>query len=313
LIQVIDGNRWRDCPIDAGIVIARWAKKSELCRNLPRDPRTGSGDWLMRAASNLISPRLAAAFVALGLAATPASAGDRIAMRVEVYGLMGLHVLTLNTSVDEAGDRYAINTHYATTGVAGLVIDQTTRATTVGRLIPASAQPELFRSETRRNGVERRDQVDYRPDGSVEGSSTKIAFDATPPAATRGTVDNLTAYFRLERQLAAKGTCALTVPVFDGRFRYDLVFADAGKRTLAPEGGQRLEGPAIACRMTRRDSGPVVPEQSEGAKQGTFWYAPLLPGDVVVPVRMQLETQIGTVDAYLAELHGRGVDLQLMK
>jgi hypothetical protein len=254
----------------------------------------------------------AAVLLALGLIATPASAADRIALRVEVYGLMGLHVLTLNSSVEEAGDRYTINTHYATTGVAGLVVDQSTRASAVGRLTPASAQPELFRSETRRNGVERRDQVDYRPDGSVQGSSTKIAFD-TAAAATRGTVDNLTAYFRLERQLAAKGTCALTVPVFDGRYRYDLVFADAGKRTLSPEGGQRLEGPAIACRMTRHDRGPAEPEQSEGAKQGTFWYAPLLPGDVVVPVRMQLETQIGTVDAYLAELHGRGVDLQLMK
>ena len=101
--------------------------------------------------------------------------------------------------------------------------------------------------------------------------------------------------------------------MFDGRYRYDLVFADAGKRTLSPEGGQRLEGPAIACRMTRQDGGTADQEQSEGAKQGIFWYAPMLPGGVVVPVRMQLETQIGTVDAYLAELHGRGVDLQLMK
>ena len=249
----------------------------------------------------------------LGVITTPASAGDRVAMRVEVYGLMGLHVLTLNTSVDEAGDRYAINAHYATTGVAGLVVDQSTRAMAVGRLTPASAQPELFRSETRRNGVERHDQVDYRRDGSLEGSSTPVAFDATSTAAARGTVDNLTAYFRLERQLAAKGTCDLTVPVFDGRYRYDLVFADAGKRTLSPEGGQSLEGTAIACRMARHDRGIADQEQSEGAKQGTFWYAPLLPGGVVVPVRMQLETQIGTVDAYLAELHGRGVDLQLMK
>jgi len=250
---------------------------------------------------------------AIGLIATPASAGDRIAMRVEVYGLLGLHVLTLNTSVEEAGDRYAINTHYATTGVAGLVVDQTTRATTVGRLTPASAQPELFRSETRRNGVERRDEVDYRRNGGLTGSSTPVAFDAAGPAAARGTVDNLTAYFRLERQLAAKGTCALTVPVFDGRYRYDLVFADAGKRVLSPEGGQRLEATAIACRMSRHDRGTADQEQSEGAKEGTFWYAPMLPGGVVVPVRMQLETQIGTVDAYLAELHGRGVDLQLMK
>src|SRR5438045_8659568 len=115
----------------------------------------------MDPASNLAPCRLGAAlFFAVGLAAAPASAADRIAMRVEVYGLLGLHILTLNTSVEEAGDRYAINTHYATTGVAGLVVDQTTRATTVGRLTPASAQPELFRSETRRNGVERRDEVD---------------------------------------------------------------------------------------------------------------------------------------------------------
>jgi hypothetical protein len=65
--------------------------------------------------------------------------------------------------------------------------------------------------------------------------------------------------------------------------------------------------------MTRHIRSAPEGEQGEGARQGTFWYAPLLPGDVVVPVRMQLETQIGTVDAYLAELHGRGVDLQLMK
>ena len=270
--------------------------------------------WLMDPVPHPVPRGLGAALLVMfGLIAGPATAGDHISMRVEVYALMGLHVLTLNTSVDEAGDRYAINMQYATTGIAGLIVDQTTRAMAVGRLTPASAQPESFRSETRRNGVQRHDQVDYRPDGSVEGSSTRIAFDATTPAATRGTVDNLTAYFRLERQLAARGTCALTVPVFDGRYRYDLVFTDAGKQALSPEGGQRLESMTIACRMARHDRGASEPEQSEGAKQGIFWYAPLLPGDVVVPVRMQLETQIGSVDAYLAELHGRGVDLQLMK
>jgi len=251
--------------------------------------------------------------VALRPAAAPALGTDRISMRVEVYGLMGLHVLTLNTSVEEVGERYAINTHYKTTGVAGLVVDQQTRATASGRLIPASAQAESFRSETRRNGVARQEEVNFRPDGSVEGKVIPVVADAAAAATARGTVDNLTAYLRLERQLAAKGTCALMVPVFDGRSRYDLVFSDIGKQVLSPEGGQHLEGNAIACRMTRHIRSAAEGEQGEGAQQGKFWYAPLLPGDVVVPVRMQLETQIGTVDAYLAELHGRGVDLQLMK
>ena len=259
--------------------------------------------------------RLAAAtFGVIGLMMAPAVANDRISMRVEVFGPLGLHVLTLNTFVDEAGDRYAINLHYNTTGVAGLIIDQTTRANASGRLLPASAQPESFHAETRRNGVERLDRVSYHPDGTVEGSSMPPVSDAVAPAAARGTVDNLTAYFRLERQLAAKGTCALTVPVFDGRYRYDLVFQDAGRQALSPEHGQHLEAATIACRMTRQTrGGPDNSEQSEGARSGTLWYASLLPGDVVVPVRMQLDTQIGVVDAYLAELHGRGVDLDLMK
>ena len=261
-------------------------------------------------------PRLgfaAAPLLALGLIAAPAVAADRISARLEVYGPLGLHVLTLHTQLEEAGERYAITTDYATTGVVAMVVEQSTHAEARGRVTPVSAQPELFRSDTRRNGNERHNSVNYRPDGTIDGSSTPPPAEPVTPAAVRGTVDNLTAYLRLERQLAAKKTCELTVPVFDGRHRYDLTFADAGQKTLSPDGGQRFEGAAIGCRMTRRARGIPDGEEGEGARQGTIWYASLLPGDVVVPVRMELDTQIGVVDAYLAELHGRGVDLQLME
>ncbi len=261
-------------------------------------------------------PRLgfgAVPLLALGLLAAPAVAADRISARVEVYGLMGLHVLRLHTQLEEAGDRYSIAVDYATTGVAGLVVDQSTRAEARGRITAVSPQPESFRSNTRRNGVERHNRVEYRPDGTVDGASNPPPEAPVPAEAARGTVDNLTAYFRLERQLVAKKTCNLTVPVFDGRHRYDLVFEDAGEEKLESDGGQKWEGTAIACKMTRHLKGVPDDEEGEGARRGTIWYAPLLPGDVMVPVRMQLKTQIGTVDAYLAEVHGRGVDLQLME
>jgi hypothetical protein len=250
---------------------------------------------------------------ALGLLAAPAVAADSVAARIEVYGPLNLHVLTLHTRLDEAGDRYAITVDYATTGVAGLVVDQSTHAQVRGRLTATSAQPESFRANSRRNGVERHNHVDYRPDGTLDGSSEPPPPDPVAADATRGTVDNLTAYVRLERQLSAKRTCAMTVPVFDGRHRYDLVFEDAGQEALSSEGGQKWEGTTIACKMTRHTKGIPDGEEDEGAKRGTIWYASLLPGGVVVPVRMQLKTQIGTVDAYLAELHGRGIDLQLME
>ena len=121
-----------------------------------------------------------------------------------------------------------------------MVIDQKTYAVAHGRLVPGSAVPASFRNQTRRNGVERDSQVSYSADGTVQGSSNPPPRTLSPPTAARGTVDNLSAYLRLERQLATKGTCAMTVPVFDGRQLYDLVFTDVGRQKLKPEERAKL-------------------------------------------------------------------------
>jgi hypothetical protein len=253
-------------------------------------------------------------FLALGLPVAPALAADTIALRIEVFAVAGLHVLTLRSHLEEDANRYAINVDYATSGIAGLFVAVSTHTQVRGRLGEGSAQPESFRKDTRRNGADRHNQLDYRPDGTVEGGSTPPPPEPVPAGAGRGTVDNLTAYFLLERQLARTGSCKMAVPVFDGHYRYDLHFSDAGKPTLAPAGGQRYAGATIACRMMRHYLvSDADAEEDEGAKQGTIWYARLIPGDLLVPVRMELDTQIGSVDAYLAELHGRGVDLMLME
>lgn len=242
----------------------------------------------------------------------PAKADD-IRTRFDVFGFAGMKVLTMNSRTDEDGNRYGISVNYATQGLASVFVDLRTRAQVAGRLTAASAQPVSFRNDSVRNGVERHNRVDYGPDGSVDGSSVPPLADPVGPAVQRGTVDNLTAYFRLERQLALTGKCALSERVFDGRHGYDLTFSDAGKMALAPDGGQNFSGTAIACHMARQNwPGFPDPEKNEGARSGTIWYTRLLPGDLLVPVRMQMDTQLGVVEGYLAELHGRGVDLKLM-
>jgi hypothetical protein len=255
----------------------------------------------------------AALLLALAPIRAPASAADRLSARVELYGPLGIHVLTVRTTLEQTEERYAAAVDYATIGLAGILFEQKTHAAATGRLARATAYPDSFRNETVRDGIARRSQVDYRPDGTVNGSSSPPTRTVVPPESMRGTVDNVSAYLRLERQLAETGKCAMTVPVFDGRQRYDLVFADAGKQELSREGGQKFSGPAIACRMTRHDRFVDPPERDEGATQGTFWYASLVPGEVPVPVRMRLETQLGTVDGYLAELQAPGVSLRLLE
>ncbi len=245
--------------------------------------------------------------------AQPASQPERISMRFEGYGPADIHVLTSRTEIDKGGDRYAIVSDLASRGIASIVVSLTGHAEVRGRINAGMPHPELYHEERRRNGAERRSRVDYGGDGAVSGSSTPPPPDPVPAAAMRSTVDNLTAYFLLERQLLRNGRCALTVPVFDGRHRYDLHFADAGRPVLSPADGQQFSGATIACRMTRAEIAGFKSEETEGVQSGTIWYARLLPGDLMLPVRMQLVTEIGEIDAYLAELHGNGVNLKLME
>lgn len=260
-----------------------------------------------------LSAIVALPLIACGALAGPASQGERLALRFEVFGALGLHVVTSRTKIEEIGDRYAITSDLSTNGLAGLVVTLAGHSEVRGRFTAAAAYPEMYREDRSRNGNERRSRVDYPPDGAVIGSSTPPPPDPVTPAEARGTVDNLTAYFLVERQLAREGQCALAVPVFDGRHRYDLDFANVGRQVLAPAGGQNFSGPTIVCRMTRVEIAGFGSETGEGVQRGTIWYARLVPGDLLVPVRMQLVTEIGAVDVYLAELHGRGVDLKLME
>jgi len=104
--------------------------------------------------------------------------------------------------------------------------------------------------------------------------------------------------------------------VFDGRNRYNLRFTDAGSETLSPGGGQHFAGQTRVCNVAREDV-PDFPVNS-GATEGTYrtgkiWYAHVSGGgSQMVPVRMDFDTEFGRVHGYLAELRGRGVDMQFM-
>jgi hypothetical protein len=259
-----------------------------------------------------------AAIVLLTLAALagPAQEVDPVELRIEVYGFAGFHVLTNRTRVAASGDRYTIATDLDTRGIASVFVDLTSHSEVHGRLVKDAVQPAGYHAEVRRNGTDRNYRIDYRADGSV-------ASDQTPPVAAlqsaaaadqmRGTVDQLTAFYLLERQLAQRGTCALVVPVFDGLSRYNLRFTNAGSETLSPEGRQHFSGPTQACNVKREDVDGFPTDQASGTyKRGKLWYARLGGGDKMAPVRMEFDTEFGTVQGYLGQLRGGGVDLRFI-
>jgi hypothetical protein len=266
----------------------------------------------------LLAAIAALAFVTLGALAAPAQESDPLELRIELYGFAGFHVLTNRTRVAASGDRYTIATDLDTRGIASVFIDLNSHSEVHGRLIDDAARPEAYHGDVLRNGTDRHYRIDYRTDGTV-------ASDQTPPSAAlhtsaaadqmRGTVDQLTAFFILERQLAQRGSCGLVVPVFDGLSRYNLRFTDAQAETLSPEGRQRFAGPTVVCNIRREDV-PGFPggQDTNGGtyKRGKIWYARLMRGNQMVPVKMEFDTEFGRVEGYLGEVRGSGVELHFM-
>src|SRR4029077_14368236 len=122
----------------------------------------------------LPSPRWALP-VALALLASPAIAADKIAMRVEVFGMGGMHVATDRTTIEVNGNSYAISGDLKTGGLAGIFQDFQSHATARGRLTAAGAQPEAYNADIRRDSGERHDTVDFRAAAIAAGSSTAPA------------------------------------------------------------------------------------------------------------------------------------------
>jgi hypothetical protein len=235
---------------------------------------------------------------------------DPIYLRFEVFGRPGLHFLTLQVTVDQSRERYSLAVDAATRSIVDLFVDLRSRLEARGRITADALRPEAMRAETHRRGLDLHTQVDYGADGAVTAEAIPpptSPVDPVSPAQMRGTVDQLTAYLDLARHLAARGSCALAFAVFDGRRRYDLSFTD-----LAPEALPGFSGPIQVCRMWRRRIAgfPVDHRGDQPTDQGKLWFARLIPGDVMVPVRMVFGSEFGSLTANLAELRGRGVDMR---
>jgi Protein of unknown function (DUF3108) len=255
------------------------------------------------------------ALLLLAIASHSALAGagepDRIFLRYEVFGGPGLHFMTLTTTVDQSSASYSIAAQAETRGLADLFLDLRSRLEVRGRIAAGALLPQAMQAETHRRGADLNTRIDYGADGAVMAEASPPPAQSivpTSPAQMRGTIDQLTAYLVLARHLGRRGSCMLTLAVFDGRRRYDLNFTDAAPETLPG-----IAGAVQVCWMSRRRIAgfPAESGGNETADQGKLWFARLLPGDLMVPVRMEFASEFGSFTAELAEMRGRGADLRL--
>lgn len=145
-------------------------------------------------------------------------------------------------------------------------------------------------------------------------TTTKSEFD---PALTTGAADLLTAALMIFQNTGHSGKCDGSFPVFDGKRRFNIVLSDAGEDAIKPNRYSVYNGPALRCTVkvvpvggfrkkdARRGWMAVQAHTEARKKPPTLWLARLEENGPVVPVRMEIASDYGSVIAHLTRAENK--------
>lgn len=248
--------------------------------------------------------------------AAPAGAAEPLRLQYEVYS-SGFHVMTFEAAIEETGGAYRVGSVMKTSGVADTLLGFRMEARAAGAIEAQRPAPSRYEIVSTWRRKQRHATVEYRGSGvpvvALSPAQEEEELTPLPPGSLGGTIDPLTAALRAARTAAAAGTCRQSLPVFDGRRRYDLHFEDLGLRQVKRTRYSAFEGPARACQVRQERIGGFVRAdgKEDVARESILYVAEVLPGAPPVPVRIELETGWGWLYVHLAEIAGGGGQVRL--
>jgi hypothetical protein len=259
--------------------------------------------------------------LALALAgpmAAPAAAAEGLKVRYDVY-LGGIHGLDAEFTLRRTNGRYAFESVSRTHGIWSYLFRWESRSMGEGRLEGTRLVPEMHRARSTGGGEPRGLDITYDADGSVASVVIEPKIEETdrvpiPADLIRGTTDATTGLMQALSLMPPGGTCGGTIPVYDGRRRFDVRLEPAGVKDLAANKYSTFAGPASVCRLLFRSvAGGRTPERTmfwravdKDGNAGfptTVFLAPVGPGGETMPVRVEVDSPFGW-----AIVHIRGVE-----
>jgi hypothetical protein len=243
--------------------------------------------------------------LAILLAITPAAraAAERPTYRMtthyRVYWL-GLPVFKGTVIGRNQGDRYALAFTSRSTGVLRIIQRSRIEASASGIVEPARYRALRFR--LRANWERKRRSVDMRfaPNGSLRLRVSPREPGKRKPVShpLAAAFDPLTALLHSTTVPLDTPACSLTVPIFDGRRRFDVRLEHAGTARLKRRVSPLLDRAAVKCRIhVRRIAGFTRKEirDMDKAKDRTavVWVAKLRRLKMWMPVRFSYMSRWG--------------------
>jgi hypothetical protein len=248
----------------------------------------------------------AAALILAAAAASggPASGQGRFEARYSVT-IAGIPVGQGVWIADISEDQYTTAASGRVTGLARVLTDGEGFGAARGRVHSGRLMPTSYAVTV---------TADRRPDevrmafsaGGVKDLQiwppTPEAPDRVPvtDAHRRGVVDPLSAglvFVGGSGEVVSPDACRRTLPIFDGRQRYDLTLAFKRMDRVKAEKG--YEGPVVVCMVVyqplagHRPDRPAIRQLAE-SRDMDIWFAPIAGTRFLAPFRISMPTMIGT-------------------
>ena len=253
-----------------------------------------------------VSSRLLAAV--LLVAAVSASAPARSEGKLEArYGVTvaGIKVGTLEWAVDIGTQSYTSAASGRASGVISAVVSGEGVVSARGAIKDGQLSPETFSSSIVHDDdkSETKMLLDGGDVKSIEAATEKTAADRLPITAAHqhGIVDPASALLiPMPGAFAAvtKDACKRTLPIFDGRRRYDLKLAF--KRMDHVKAAKGYAGPVAVCSVAfkpqagHRASSKLV-KYLAGGHDIELWLAPVVGAHLLAPFRASIASMFGSL------------------
>ncbi len=256
-----------------------------------------------------------------GSAATPAGGIDGLVLEYQFYA-GGVHIIDAEVAYMASRGDYSMEISAEPVGLLALITDFRFEASVDGRLESTPVPQEYMTASYFQEYMWMR-QLTYLEDGSIAVEIDEPAdFEETEPVPAGeqvGTIDPLSGTVLLLEAVRAGDRCTRTVPVFDGKRRYDIVFSQRGFRTLDESDRNIYAGNAILCRGSLT---PLSGDWSYRSQDGDWredaaaddrrhvdvYVAEVVPGAPHVPVRFEGSSDRGRVYGHLASVETIGPD-----
>lgn len=241
----------------------------------------------------------------------PASA-DEAERLLLVYDLSasGIDMAEARIAVEFGSGGYSIAAFVETFGAADLLESLTVQAVARGDVSPAAVVPSTFSTRNVYNGNLRHADVDWNgPEATVRALAPSLDEEERTPIpddARHAALDPLSAMLSFATGAPARGQCAGTVKVFDGRRSYVLTLdpgADSGRLETLEIGGTAVT--ALKCRISSLRTGGKSPDgwlsdtSDSEAAEIWFWSD---PAGRAIPVRLEADAPVGYAVAQLSRL-----------